>query len=186
MKPTPFSTYSFSEVVCKIAKGFCFGLSTHYVHQCLTFIYCYCFKWSLRQWIWDNPSFKMAAKSHLLWRGRSFLAASAINRGVYENYWHIFSFKFISRPAYLLTKRRKFQGKPFIFWSLQSHFVKVSKGAKIRNRYNQVTHLTQDTNVKVTNSQLDTTNEIQEVSPFPAGKFVYWRDSMGPILLIEP
>ena len=47
--------------------------------------------------------------------------------------------------------------------------LKVSKGAKIRNRYNQVPHLTQDTNGKVTNSQLDTTNEGQEVSPFPAG-----------------
>ena len=46
---------------------------------------------------------------------------------------------------------------------------KVRKGAKIRNRYNQVPHLTQDTNGKVTNSQLDTTNESQEVSPFPAG-----------------
>ena len=46
---------------------------------------------------------------------------------------------------------------------------KVSRGAKIRNRYNQVPHLTQDTNGKVTNSQLDTTNESQEVSPFPAG-----------------
>ena len=45
--------------------------------------------------------------------------------------------------------------------------VKVSKGAKIRNRYNQVPHLIQDTNG--TNSQLDTTNESQEVSPFPAG-----------------
>ena len=45
----------------------------------------------------------------------------------------------------------------------------VSKGAKIRNRYNQVPHLTKDTNGKVTNSQLDTTNESQEVSPFPAG-----------------
>ena len=45
---------------------------------------------------------------------------------------------------------------------------KVSKGAKIRNRYNQVPHLTQDTNGKVTNSQLDTTNESQEDSPFPA------------------
>ena len=31
--------------------------------------------------------------------------------------------------------------------------VKVSNGAKIRNRYNQVPHLTQDTNGKVTNSQ---------------------------------
>ena len=47
--------------------------------------------------------------------------------------------------------------------------VKVSKGVKIRNRYNQVPHLTQDTNGKVTNSQLDTTNESQEVSPFSAG-----------------
>ena len=45
----------------------------------------------------------------------------------------------------------------------------VSKGAKIRNRYNQIPHLTQDTNGKVTNSQLDTTNESQEVSPFPTG-----------------
>ena len=45
----------------------------------------------------------------------------------------------------------------------------VSKGAKLRNRYNQVPHLTQDTNGKVTNSQLDTTNESQEVSPFQAG-----------------
>ena len=47
--------------------------------------------------------------------------------------------------------------------------MEVSKGAKIRNRYNQVPHLTQDTNGKVTNSQLDTTNKSQEVSPFPAG-----------------
>ena len=31
--------------------------------------------------------------------------------------------------------------------------VRVSNGAKIRNRYNQVPHLTQDTNGKVTNSQ---------------------------------
>ena len=31
--------------------------------------------------------------------------------------------------------------------------VKVSNGAKIRNRYNQVPHLTQDTNGNVTNSQ---------------------------------
>ena len=44
--------------------------------------------------------------------------------------------------------------------------VKVSKGAKIRNRYNQVPHLT---NGKVTNSQLYTSNLSQEVSPFPAG-----------------
>ena len=47
--------------------------------------------------------------------------------------------------------------------------IKVSMGANIKNRYNHVPHLTQDTNGKVTNSQLDTTNESQEVSPFPAG-----------------
>ena len=47
--------------------------------------------------------------------------------------------------------------------------IQVSKGAKIRNRYNQVPHLTQDTNGKVINLQLDTTNESQEVNPFPAG-----------------
>ena len=46
---------------------------------------------------------------------------------------------------------------------------KVSKGAKIRNRYNQVPHLTQDTNGKVINLQLDTTNESQEVSLFSVG-----------------
>ena len=42
---------------------------------------------------------------------------------------------------------------------------KVSKGAKIRNPYNQAPHLTQDTNGKMTNSQLYTTNKSQEVSP---------------------
>ena len=52
---------------------------------------------------------------------------------------------------------------------LDAFLGKVSKGANIRNRYNQVPHLTQDTNGKVTNSQLDTTNESQEVSPFLAG-----------------
>ena len=48
-------------------------------------------------------------------------------------------------------------------------YLEVSKGAKIRNRYNQVPHLTQDTNSKVTNSQLDTIHMSQEVSPFQAG-----------------
>ena len=41
--------------------------------------------------------------------------------------------------------------------------------SNIRNRYNQVPHLIQDTNGKVINSQLDTKNDSQEVSPFPAG-----------------
>ena len=47
--------------------------------------------------------------------------------------------------------------------------LKVRKGTKIGNRYNQAPHLTQDTNRKVTTSQLDITNESQEVSAFPAG-----------------
>ena len=48
-------------------------------------------------------------------------------------------------------------------------FSKVNKDAKIRNRYNLVPHVTQGTNEKVTNLQLDTTNESKEVSPFAAG-----------------
>ena len=55
------------------------------------------------------------------------------------------------------------------FIKIISHNKKVGKRANIRNRYNKVTHLTQDTNGEVTNSQLDITNESQEVSPFPAG-----------------
>ena len=47
--------------------------------------------------------------------------------------------------------------------------IKVGKGAKIRYRYNQAPHLTKDNNGKVTNSQLFTTNEGQEVSPLAAG-----------------
>ena len=46
------------------------------------------------------------------------------------------------------------------------YHIKVRKRAKIRNRYNQAPHLTQGTNGKVTTSQLDITNESQEVSPF--------------------
>ena len=45
----------------------------------------------------------------------------------------------------------------WMFFNINNiHFgnmVKESKGAKIRNRDNQVPHLTQDTNGKVTNSQ---------------------------------
>ena len=37
------------------------------------------------------------------------------------------------------------------------------------------TTLDQDTNGKVTNSQLDTTNMSQEVSPFPAGDHINRR-----------
>ena len=57
-----------------------------------------------------------------------------------------------------------------LLWSI--HSPQRSLGRKrtgIRNRYNQAQHLTQDTNGKVTTSQLDITNESQEVIPFPAG-----------------
>ena len=50
------------------------------------------------------------------------------------------------------------------------------------NRYNQAPHLAQDTNGKVTASQLDITNESQEISPFQGLKFdlsiplkAYWQ-----------
>ena len=42
--------------------------------------------------------------------------------------------------------------------------IKVRKKAKIRNRYSQAPHLNQDTTGKVTTSQLDITNEGQEVT----------------------
>ena len=56
-----------------------------------------------------------------------------------------------------------------IVLSLSDYKRKVDKGAKIKNRYNKISHLTEDTNGKVTNSQLDTNNDSQEVSPSPAG-----------------
>ena len=43
--------------------------------------------------------------------------------------------------------------KTEVLYHGMKYMTKVSKGAKIRNRYNQVPHLTQDTNGKVTNSQ---------------------------------
>ena len=61
--------------------------------------------------------------------------------------------------------------------SLNNLSFKVSKGAKNGNRYNQVPQLTQDTNGKVTNSQLDTANESQGVSPLPAGDHKTQRHS---------
>ena len=70
--------------------------------------------------------------------------------------------------AWNLDIKRREPGILFISLPIVSLF-KVSKGAKVRNRYNQVPHLTQDTNGKVINLQLDTTNESQEVRPFPAG-----------------
>ena len=45
--------------------------------------------------------------------------------------------------------------------------MKVKNTAKIKNRYNQVPHLTQDTTWKVTKNTISVTNKSQKVSPFP-------------------
>ena len=74
------------------------------------------------------------------------------------DYFGLFSFGFRLSVHLSLTSK-----------SGDQKLLKVSKGAKIRNRYNQVPHLTQDNNRKVTNSQLDTTSESQDVSRFLAG-----------------
>ena len=59
------------------------------------------------------------------------------------------------------------------------NWLKVSMGAKIRNRYNQAPHLTQDTNGTAITSQLDITKENQEVSPFQAGYHKALINNMG-------
>ena len=47
--------------------------------------------------------------------------------------------------------------------------MKVRKAANIRNRYNEVPHLTQDTTWESDKTQLNITNKSQEVCPFPIG-----------------
>ena len=64
-----------------------------------------------------------------------------------------------------------FLASPFVFLVREELFfqkTKVRKRAKIRNRYNQAPHLTQENNGKVTTSHLYITNENQEVSSFLA------------------
>ena len=55
--------------------------------------------------------------------------------------------------AFILDWLMLFSGVPRCGQLGCAALFKVSKGAKIRNQYNQVPHLTQDTNGKVTNSQ---------------------------------
>ena len=62
----------------------------------------------------------------------SALVARCLTNGKHKKVWEIIDY------LYSLSQRL---------------FAKVSKCAKIRNRYNQVPHLTQDTNGKVTHSQ---------------------------------
>ena len=59
---------------------------------------------------------------------------------------------------------------PFLVISLVICLFHVSKEAKIRNQYNQVPHLTQDTTGESDKNTIKQhTQESQEVSPFPAG-----------------
>ena len=46
---------------------------------------------------------------------------------------------------------------------------KVIKTARIRNRYNQVPHLSQDCKWKSNKTTMNITNKSKEVSPFPSG-----------------
>ena len=47
--------------------------------------------------------------------------------------------------------------------------IKVRKTARIRYRYNQVPHLSQNTSRENNKNTINITNKSQEVSPFPAG-----------------
>ena len=79
------------------------------------------------------------------------------------------------KPSLVLVQPRK--TRPFITERLlmgrkeskQNRQKKVRKGAKIRNRYNQVPHRPRIPNGKVTTTQFNTTDESQKVSPFQAG-----------------
>ena len=58
----------------------------------------------------------------------------------------------LSSPKYPLRQRSESN-------NIGDWLILSKKTAKIRNRYNQLQHLTQDTNGKVTNSQFDITDE---------------------------
>ena len=66
---------------------------------------------------------------------------------------------------------------------LVSNAHKSKKEGKYQESINQAPHLTQDTNGKVTISQLDVRNESQAVSPFTAGdhKASTNRRALNPI-----
>ena len=61
--------------------------------------------------------------------------------------------------------QEKFNQPPIEFLS----HMKVRKTAKIRERYNHVLHLTQDTTWESNKTTKNITYKSQEVSPFPAG-----------------
>ena len=57
----------------------------------------------------------------------------------------------------------------FLQQSLLRVLVKVRKTARMRNRYNQVPHLSQDTKWESNKITINITNKSQEVSTFPSG-----------------
>ena len=93
--------------------------------------------------------FKWAKSGKTLWSPWHFILVYFFNYVQFVSLWKPHWFLRIVRPS--------------------TNFLKVRKRAKIRNRYNQAPHLTQDTNGKLTTSKLDITNKSPGVSPFPAG-----------------
>ena len=74
----------------------------------------------------------------------------AVNRGHKQTDWIIMDF---AKAFDKVQHRRLLHKLEYYGIRGSTHkWIKVSKGAKIRNQYNQVPHLTQDTNAKVTNS----------------------------------
>ena len=51
----------------------------------------------------------------------------------------------------------------------RASYIKVRKIARIRNRYGQVPHLSQDNKLESNKITIDITNKSQDVSPFPSG-----------------
>ena len=89
------------------------------------------------------------------------------NQSIVINFVEMFTIMILN--ICLWRKRNGDFGKPYFVWLYVLVLMKVIKRTKIRNRYNQAPNPTQDINGKVTTSQLDITNESQDVSPFPAG-----------------
>ena len=79
-----------------------------------------------------------------------------------------FSFSLVHFPTFLSYISFSFFKSDLSFSSALSSLSYYERG-KDRDSIKSSTASTQDTNGKVTTSQLDITNESQEVSPFPAG-----------------
>ena len=55
------------------------------------------------------------------------------------------------------------------YYGLCVLLIKVRKTIRIRKRYNQLPHLTQDITWESNKNTINITNKLQEVGPFPAG-----------------